>query len=70
MPVYEYSCEKCDTTHAIMKPIAQAGADEYCALCKNKMKKLISKSSFHLKGGGVGWEKDSYSGGNCKPNKG
>lgn len=68
MPVYEYNCEKCDTTHTIMKSITQAGADEYCVLCKNQMKKLISKSSFHLKGGG--WEKDSYSKGKCDTKKG
>jgi len=57
MPIYEYGCTKCG--HQIEEwqsfsdpPIAK------CRLCKGKMKKLISQSTFHLKG--TGWYVTDY----------
>jgi putative FmdB family regulatory protein len=51
MPLYEYECIKCNNHTEIFqrisdKPIAR------CEKCNGKMKKLISQSSFHLKGSG------------------
>ena len=50
MPMYEYRCEKCGTFEATQritdKPIGK------CPTCKGKVKKLISHTSFQLKGSG------------------
>jgi len=51
VPIYEYECTKCGhQTEAIQKfsdsPLAQ------CELCHGKLMKLISHSTFHLKGSG------------------
>jgi len=51
MPLYEYECTKCNNHTEIFqrvsdKPIAR------CKKCNGRMKKLISQSSFHLKGSG------------------
>ena len=51
MPIYEYECTKCGNQTEVWQkfsdpPIAR------CELCKGKMKKLISQSTFHLKGSG------------------
>ena len=50
MPIYEYRCEKCGTFEATQritdKPIGK------CPTCKAKVKKLISHTSFQLKGSG------------------
>jgi putative FmdB family regulatory protein len=57
MPIYEYECMKCGNhTEAWQKfsdnPITQ------CEGCGGKMRKLISQSSFHLKG--TGWYVTDY----------
>ncbi len=56
MPVYEYRCEKCgdfEITQKITdKPLAK------CPTCKSKVKKLISHTSFQLKG--TGWYVTDY----------
>ncbi len=56
MPIYEYQCEKCgtfETTQKITdKPLAK------CPTCKAKVKKLISNTSFQLKG--TGWYITDY----------
>lgn len=51
MPIYEYECTKCGhQSEALQKfsdpPLAQ------CELCHGKLTKLISHSTFHLKGSG------------------
>ena len=64
MPIYEYECTKCGhQTEALQKfsdpPLAE------CELCHGKLMKLISHSTFHLKGSG--WYVTDYaskSGGN------
>ena len=58
MPIYEYECEKC---HKISEAL-QHFSDQpliVCEQCGGNLHKLISKSSFHLKGGG--WYSDGYS---------
>ena len=56
MPIYEYQCQKCgtfETTQKITdKPLAK------CPTCKGKVKKLISNTSFQLKG--TGWYITDY----------
>jgi putative FmdB family regulatory protein len=56
MPIYEYSCQKCgtfETTQRITeKPLAK------CPTCKGKVRKLISNTSFQLKG--TGWYITDY----------
>lgn len=50
MPIYEYQCQKCghfEVTQKITdKPLSR------CPTCKGKVKKLISNTSFQLKGSG------------------
>jgi putative FmdB family regulatory protein len=56
MPIYEYQCQKCGTFEATQritdKPLAK------CPTCKGKVKKLISNTSFQLKG--TGWYVTDY----------
>jgi putative FmdB family regulatory protein len=56
MPIYEYDCQKCgtfETTQKITdKPLSK------CPACKGKVKKLISNTSFQLKG--TGWYVTDY----------
>lgn len=50
MPIYEYRCEKCgdfETTQRITDDPLQR-----CPTCKRKVKRLISNTSFQLKGSG------------------
>ena len=59
MPIYEYECTECDhVTEAIQKfsdrPLTR------CKSCGGKLHKLISHSSFHLKGSG--WYVTDYAG--------
>jgi putative FmdB family regulatory protein len=51
MPIYEYQCQKCGSiTEALQrfsdKPLTR------CKQCSGKLHKLVSRSSFHLKGSG------------------
>lgn len=51
MPIYEYKCDGCG---AIVEAL-QKFSDEpltTCSHCQGSLKKLISQSSFHLKGSG------------------
>ena len=56
MPIYEYQCQKCgtfETTQKITdKPLAK------CPTCRGKVRKLISNTSFQLKG--TGWYITDY----------
>tara|TARA_Y100000296_G_scaffold52412_1_gene60033 strand:+ start:124 stop:348 length:225 start_codon:yes stop_codon:yes gene_type:complete len=66
MPIYEYKCEKCrfvfeiiqkvDETPPLCENIVVSGSLE--RRCNGKCKKLISKSTFALKG--ECWYKDGY----------
>ena len=51
MPVYEYECSKCGRLEEIFQKMTDSPIDK-CSHCKGKMRKLISQSSFHLKGSG------------------
>jgi len=56
MPIYEYKCQQCgdfEVTQKIKdKPLTR------CPTCKGKVKKLISNTSFQLKG--TGWYITDY----------
>jgi len=57
MPIYEYHCSKCKKTFEIFQKITEKLLTK-CPDCDGKVKKLISQTSFALKGGG--WYKDGY----------
>ena len=50
MPIYEYQCEKCGEFEVTQR-ITEAPLKK-CPTCKRKVKKLISNTSFQLKGSG------------------
>lgn len=60
MPIYEFLCEKCDQTIEVMQKVNDPAPEE-CQYCqaRQSLKKAVSNTSFHLKGGG--WYKDAYS---------
>ena len=65
MPIYEYKCGKCgdfEVTQRITEP-----ALKRCPTCKGKVERLVSLTSFVLKGSG--WYVTDYarSGGQSKP---
>ncbi|MEO8601904.1 MAG: zinc ribbon domain-containing protein [bacterium] len=50
MPIYEYQCEKCGEFEVTQR--ITEGPLKKCPTCKRKVKKLISSTSFQLKGSG------------------
>lgn len=56
MPTYEYSCPTCGTVEAEQR-ISEAALSA-CPQCGAPVKRLISRSSFALKGGG--WYSEGY----------
>src|SRR5436309_11828978 len=60
MPIYEYGCDQCGTFEVSQritdKPLRR------CPTCKGKVGKLISSTSFQLKGSG--WYITDYAGKN------
>ncbi len=60
MPIYEYECTKCGKHHEIMQKITAKPLTE-CIECGGKMKKMISNTSFVLKG--TGWYATDYAAG-------
>ncbi len=60
MPIYEYKCEKCGGTFDAMQKFSDAPLTE-CRTCGGPVQKLISQTSFSLKGNG--WYQQGYSGG-------
>jgi len=51
MPIYEYICEKCGSHVEVMQKISDAPLKR-CQKCRGKMEKVVSRTSFQLKGGG------------------
>lgn len=50
MPTYEYECQKCGVFEATQKITDKPLG--HCPTCKGKVKRLISHTSFQLKGSG------------------
>ncbi len=67
MPIYEYACGKCESEFEVEQRITDDPI-KTCPACRSrKVKRLISKTSFVLKGGG--WYSDLYSSGKGNDNK-
>ena len=58
MPVYEYECGGCNKVFEVQQRIADRPLT-VCTECGGALRKLISMTSFQLKGGG--WYTDGYS---------
>jgi|ERR671919_2569520 putative FmdB family regulatory protein len=56
MPIYEYQCQKCGTFE-VSQRITENSLGK-CPTCRGKVKKLISNTSFQLKG--TGWYITDY----------
>lgn len=61
MPIYEYRCTRCGDQSEVLQKITDRPLRK-CEKCSGKLEKLISRTSFHLKGGG--WFDSGYGGGN------
>ena len=59
MPIYEYRCEKCGSHFEVMQKISD-NPRKTCSSCKGRLTKLISQTSFQLKGSG--WYATDYAG--------
>jgi putative FmdB family regulatory protein len=57
MPIYEYQCKKCGCRMEVFQKFSDSPLTK-CEQCNGKVKKLISQSSFHLKG--TGWYVTDY----------
>jgi putative FmdB family regulatory protein len=57
MPIYEYICQKCNKQHEIIQKITDKPLAK-CPGCGGKLKKMISNTSFVLKG--TGWYATDY----------
>lgn len=55
MPLYEFECPKGTVTERIV-PVGTENIE--CPCCKSKAKKIMSRCTFELKGGG--WYADGY----------
>jgi putative FmdB family regulatory protein len=58
MPIYEYFCEKCGSHIEVLQKVSDAPLKR-CQKCRGKLEKLVSRTSFQLKGGG--WYVSDYS---------
>ena len=59
MPIYEYRCEKCGSHFEVIQKISDNPL-KTCSSCKGRLTKLISQTSFQLKGSG--WYATDYAG--------
>jgi len=59
MPIYEYRCRKCNREFEVVQSISDPELKR-CRFCKGPVTKLMSVSSFHLKGSG--WYVTDYGG--------
>ncbi len=59
MPIYEYECTACSQITEAVQRFSDPPLTE-CAHCHGQMRKLVSRSTFHLKGSG--WYVTDYSG--------
>ena len=57
MPIYEYQCEQCGKTEEAIQKFSDSPLTT-CSHCSGELHKLISQSSFHLKG--TGWYVTDY----------
>ena len=68
MPIYEYRCDKCEREFEVEQRITEDPIRS-CPSCRSrKVRRLISQTSFVLKGGG--WYSDLYSSNKAKSEAG
>lgn len=58
MPIYEYHCADCGEEFEFLQKMSDPPLAT-CPKCQKQVKRLISQTSFSLKGSG--WYKDGYS---------
>ncbi|MEE9910499.1 MAG: zinc ribbon domain-containing protein [Deltaproteobacteria bacterium] len=66
MPIYEYQCRKCGKQFEAFQGITEPDL-KTCRFCKGKVQKMMSLSSFSLKGSG--WYATDYAGKKPQPAK-
>ena len=59
MPIYEYECTKCGKVEEALQKFSDRPLSK-CSHCSGRLSRLISQSSFHLKGSG--WYVTDYAG--------
>ncbi len=64
MPIYEYRCTSCNHEFEAFQKITDEPV-KTCEKCNGAVEKLISQSSFSLKG--TGWYKTDYGNGGSAP---
>lgn len=64
MPIYEFVCESCGRLTEIMQKVSDPPPGP-CAECGGQVARMVSRTSFQLKGGG--WYADLYSSAKEKP---
>ena len=64
MPIYEYKCSKCGHEFEVMQKMSDDPIND-CEKCSGSVDKLISQSSFALKG--TGWYQTDYADKKCEP---
>ena len=60
MPLYEYRCTRCGEIIEVLQKVNDPPRKR-CSECSGKLEKLVSRTSFQLKGGG--WFAQGYGGG-------
>ena len=51
MPIYEYECEKCGAHLEVLQKMGDKALTR-CTKCRGRVRKVVSRSSFQLKGSG------------------
>jgi putative FmdB family regulatory protein len=64
MPIYEYECENCGKILEAFQKFSEKPLNQ-CDHCAGRLNRLISQSTFHLKG--TGWYVTDYGKGNSGP---
>jgi len=66
MPIYEYECTKCGNVEEVLQNFSDKPLTK-CQSCAGKLNKLVSQSTFHLKG--TGWYVTDYANKSAKAQK-
>ena len=59
MPIYEYQCRKCLKAFEVVQKVSDPELKS-CKFCKGPVKRMMSVTTFHLKGSG--WYVTDYGG--------
>jgi putative FmdB family regulatory protein len=51
MPLYEYECERCGAHLEVLQRMGEKALTR-CSKCRGRVRKVVSRSSFQLKGSG------------------